>query len=111
MNYFPILFAYFYGITYQSNSIPMNVELLTKNDFQTLKIEIIDELRKILGRTSETKEWLKSSDVMSMLNCSPGTLQNLRVNGSLPFTKMGGTIYYSYSDVMKVLEGNKRNAA
>ena len=89
----------------------MNVELITRNDIQSLKAEIIDEIKKIFSRTNETKEWLKSSDVMTMLNCSTGTLQNLRVNGTLPFTKMGGTIYYSYSDVMKVLEGNKRNAA
>lgn len=89
----------------------MNVELLTKNDIQSLKAEIIDEIKKIFSRNNETKEWLKSADVMTMLNCSPGTLQNLRISGILPFTKMGGTIYYANSDVLKILEGNKRNAA
>jgi hypothetical protein len=48
---------------------------------------------------------------MKLLNCSPGTLQNLRINGTLPFTKMGGTIYYLYSDVVKVLTNNKQNVA
>lgn len=89
----------------------MNVELLTKGDIHQLKNEIIDEIKKMFQSPLEQKEWLKSNDVMKLLNCSPGTLQNLRINGNLPYTKMGGTIYYAYSDVLKVLNGNKRNAA
>lgn len=89
----------------------MNIELLTRDDFMNLKVELINEIKLIIQPKKETKEWLKSADVMSILNCSPGTLQNLRVNGTLPFTKMGGTIYYAYTDVMNVLNGNKRNAA
>jgi len=89
----------------------MNFEILTREDMKVFKMELLDEIRKMIQPNAETKEWLKSSDVMKLLNCSPGTLQNLRINGTLPFTKMGGTIYYAYSDVMKVLNSNKRNAA
>ena len=89
----------------------MNIELLTRQDFMCLKVELLNEIKQIIQPQHEQKEWLKSADVMKMLNCSPGTLQNLRINNTLPFTKMGGTIYYAYSDVMKVLNGNKRNAA
>lgn len=89
----------------------MHLELLTRDDMKNFKSELLEEIRRMIQPQSENKEWLKSSDVMKLLNCSPGTLQNLRINGTLPFTKMGGTIYYAYSDVMKVLNGNKRNAA
>ena len=89
----------------------MQLELVTKKDFQDLKMELIDELKKFFSPITEQKEWLKSGDVMKLLDCSPGTLQNLRVNGTLPFSKMGGTLYYSRNDVMKVLESNKQNAA
>lgn len=89
----------------------MHLELLTRDDMKNFKSELLEEIRRMIQPQSESKEWLKSSDVMKLLNCSPGTLQNLRINGTLPFTKMGGTIYYAYSDVMKVLNGNKRNAA
>jgi hypothetical protein len=78
---------------------------------KNFKTELLEEIRRMIQPQIETKEWLKTSDVMKLLNCSPGTLQNLRINGTLPFTKMGGTIYYAHSDVMKVLNGNKRNAA
>lgn len=89
----------------------MELVLMTKADFYALKSEIVDEIKRLFQAPSDQREWLKSSDVMNLLGCSPGTLQNLRVNGTLPFTKMGGTIYYSRKDVMKVLEGNKKNAA
>jgi Helix-turn-helix domain len=90
----------------------MEIEFITKADFHLLKNDIVDEIRKVLQTSpSEQKEWLKTSDVLSMLSCSPGTLQNLRVNGSLPFSKMGGTIYYLRADVLKMLSANKKNAA
>ena len=89
----------------------MNIDLLTKADIQDLKADIINELKRIFNYPVQQKEWLKSIDVMDLLGCSPGTLQNLRVNGTLPFTKMGGTIYYAYRDVLKILNENKRNAA
>jgi hypothetical protein len=36
------------------------------------------------------KEWLKSSEVRNMLGISHITLQNLRTNGLLPHSKLGG---------------------
>lgn len=89
----------------------MNIELITKADFHSFKNEIVEEIKKLVQPQADQKEWLKSADVMELLGCSPGTLQNLRVSGKLPFTKIGGTIYYSRRDVLNVLEVNKRNAA
>jgi hypothetical protein len=90
----------------------MNLEILSREDFISLKQELLQEIRQLINPTPLLqKEWLKSADVMKMLNCSPGTLQNLRINGTLPFTKMGGTIYYAYADVISVLNSNKKNAA
>ncbi len=85
----------------------MTFEVITKDDLKTLKQEIITELRTILGGQTEQKKWLKSTDVRALLNISPGTLQNLRVNGTLPYTTMGKTLYYEYDDVIKFLTQNK----
>jgi hypothetical protein len=89
----------------------MNLEILTREDLNALKQELLNEIRQLLQPTPEHKEWMKSADVMKMLNCSPGTLQSLRINGTLPFTKIGGTLYYAYQDVLQILNANKRNAA
>ena len=83
--------------------------LVTVQDLQELKAEIISEIKLIIGNSTTKKDWLKSSEVMEMLSISSGTLQNLRINRDIPFTKMGGTLYYETSEVVKAL--NKSKAA
>ena len=53
------------------------------------------------------KKYIKSSELMEMLQISPGTLQNLRINGTLPYTKVGGIIFYNTSEIEKVMEENR----
>uniref|UniRef100_UPI0025C5CFA9 helix-turn-helix domain-containing protein n=1 Tax=Flavobacterium sp. UBA6046 TaxID=1946552 RepID=UPI0025C5CFA9 len=53
------------------------------------------------------KQWLKSNEVRKLLNISPGTLQNLRINGTLSYTKIGCILYYPYQDIEKLMEHNK----
>lgn len=90
----------------------MDIDLVTKADILQLKNEIISLLSEALSSTSNTgKRYLKSSDVMEMLGISASSLQTLRINGSIPFTKLGGTIYYDYTEITKILQRNKRNCA
>ena len=78
-------------------------------DLQELKAEIISEIKLIIGNSTTKKDWLRSPEVMEMLSISSGTLQNLRINRDIPFTKMGGTLYYERAEVVKAL--NKCKAA
>lgn len=83
----------------------MPAQIITTDDLREFKIELLDEIRTIVSeqKTPATKKWLKSSEVRKILNMSPGTLQTLRVNGTLPSTKIGGTHYYNLSDIEKLL--------
>ena len=81
--------------------------LVTVQDLQKMKDEIISELALIKGKTITQKEWLKSAEVMEMLSISTGTLQNLRINDEIPYTKIGGTLYYEHKAILKVLSDNK----
>ena len=54
----------------------------------------------------ELSDWLDSQDVMQALHISPRTLQTLRTNGSLPFSRIGNKIYYRRSDILKTLSDN-----
>jgi hypothetical protein len=84
----------------------MNVELVTREDLRRLE-ELLKEIKQIIQPgQSQPKKWLKSSEVRKMLNISPGTLQNLRINGTLRVTKMGSIMYYKLEDINKVLEEN-----
>ncbi len=83
------------------------IEIVTKQDLIELEERLIREIRRSNGTGEEPKELLKSYQVKNLLKISPGTLQNLRVNGILPFTKVGGIIYYKYEDIMKIFEQAK----
>jgi len=86
----------------------MAVEILTKEDLNDFRILLLDDIREILqGKTEHTKQWLKSKEVRKLLNISPGTLQTLRINKTLSYTKIGGIIYYAYKDIEKLLDENK----
>ncbi|WP_317047208.1 helix-turn-helix domain-containing protein [Pedobacter namyangjuensis] len=92
--------------------IMANLNLVTVEDLQQLKIELIEEIRKSRKQEEskmESKQWLRSSEVRHLLKISPGTLQNLRIKGTLPHDKIGGIFYYAYSDVAGLLEriGNR----
>lgn len=72
-------------------------------------MELLDDIKKLLSNESGqlTKKWIKSPEVRELLDISPGTLQTLRINGTLPYTKMGGTLYYDYQEIIQVLQKNK----
>lgn len=82
----------------------MPAEIITKDDLDEFREKLLNEIRIILGKSEEPKKLLKSYQVKNLLKISSGTLQNLRTNGTLPFTKIGGIIYYKYDDIMKIFE-------
>jgi hypothetical protein len=83
----------------------MTNELLTREDLQQFRLQLLGELKEVLQQSKQsTKQWLKSSEVRKMLGISHGTLQNLRISRSLPYTKLGGIMFYKYEDIEKILE-------
>lgn len=84
----------------------MAIDILTKEDLNTFKTELLSEIRQMLNSGHQQKQWLKSPEVRKLLKISPGTLQNLRINGTLRFTRIGSIIYYNQEDIDKVLNAN-----
>jgi hypothetical protein len=84
----------------------MIVNLITKEDLKEFKTELLEDIRNLFNiKVSEQKLWLRSSEVKELLKISSGTLQNLRINGNLSYTRVGGTLYYNYKDIEKMLNG------
>ncbi|MBD1365370.1 helix-turn-helix domain-containing protein [Mucilaginibacter sp. ZT4R22] len=85
----------------------MTVELVTKEDLLELESRLLAAIKKLVPMDGEdtAKKWLKSNEVRKLLKISPGTLQNLRINGTLSFTRIGSLIYYKQDDINKLLEG------
>lgn len=87
----------------------MAVEILTTDDLYEFKLELLEEMKNAIQslKPQEPKKYLKSSEVMELLSISLGTLQNLRLNGTLPYSKIGGIILYEEKEIERVLDENK----
>lgn len=86
----------------------MAIEILTKQDLNDFRTLLLDDIREIFtSKAEQQKQWLKSSEVRKLLKISPGTLQSLRINKTISYTKIGGIIYYPYQDIEKLLDHNK----
>lgn len=90
----------------------MAIEVLTKEDLHEFRDQLIQDFKDILQSkpTDKQQRWLKSHEVKQLLNISSGTLQNLRINGTLAYSKIGGTIFYQGADIEKILEVNRVNS-
>lgn len=98
----------------------MSAVIITQEDLDNFKSDLLSQLKEFILtnpalQKTQTKEepvqtkWLKSYQVQRLLGISPGTLQNLRINGTLPYTKLGGTLLYSNDDIQKIINSNMRN--
>ncbi|MCD8183310.1 MAG: helix-turn-helix domain-containing protein [Bacteroides sp.] len=59
-----------------------------------------------IRETVETATWLDGSDIMRRLHISPRTLQTLRCNGTLAYSRIGNKMYYRQEDLDTVLKNN-----
>jgi hypothetical protein len=87
----------------------MAATIITTEDLMEFKMELLDEIKQLLKNQSGqvTKKWLKTQEVRNLLSISQGTLQNLRINGTLSYTKVGSVLYYDHFEIMQLLEKNR----
>jgi len=65
--------------------------------------EINQRLKRMEGKlenqTSLELKWLDHQDVCKILNISKRTLDKYRERGMLPYSKIGGKVFYRLSDI------------
>jgi hypothetical protein len=82
----------------------LNHQVVTKKDLLNFGNALLNEIKNNSNQLDKPAQWLKSVEVRKLLKISPGTLQNLRINGTLNYKRIGGLIYYKYDDIEKMLE-------
>ncbi len=87
----------------------MPASIVTSDDLERLKVEMLNEIKEILIKYERITidRWIKSGKVMDKLEISPGTLQNFRINRTIPFTKLGGIIYYDETKINEIMVKNE----
>jgi hypothetical protein len=83
----------------------MSTEIVTKEDLEEFRIKILAELKEVIfeSKNREPKKWLKGTEVCELLNIGTSKLQNLRINGKLSSSKIGGVHYYRLENIEKML--------
>ncbi|QBQ41292.1 DNA-binding protein [Sphingobacterium psychroaquaticum] len=91
----------------------MAIEIITQEDLRNFKRELLTELKQIMQSENNTpqKKWIRTREVIKMLQISQGTLQNLRINGTIPYTRIGTTIYYPLQEIENILKQGSKNQA
>ncbi|MEN5232520.1 helix-turn-helix domain-containing protein [Sphingobacterium faecium] len=83
-----------------------NERIITYQDLLDFKEELIKEIRSICTSNTPSRKWLKSSEVRKLLGLSATKLQIMRNKDEIPFTRVGGVIYYLEEAVHQMLESN-----
>jgi excisionase family DNA binding protein len=92
----------------------MPAQILTTDDLREFKLELLKEFKNMLQQVNinpvdpNQKKFLKSSEVAALLDISLNTLYQLRINRQLPFTKIGGTIFFEITDIEAMMAKNKK---
>ena len=94
-------------------------EIISLNDLSNEQIEVLmeevyqeefadkeSEGIQNLSKDATLEDWIDGQEVMIKLRISPRTLQTLRSNGTIPFTKIGHKLYYLKQDIERILRNN-----
>ncbi len=73
-------------------------------EIKTIKAYVEVFRKTNLERLNAT--WVDGQDVMDILHISKRTLQTLRDNETLPYSRINGKFYYKLSDIERILESN-----
>ena len=89
---------------------PSGAQLVTLADLEEFRVKLMMDIKLMLeGHMNKpVKRWLKSHEVKKLLNISGGTLQTLRNKGKLPYTRIGGLIYYDAVEIDHILIDPKK---
>lgn len=79
-------------------------QLITKKDLLDFSNALLTEIKQLQSAPEQTSKVLRSTEVRKLLKISPGTLQNLRINGTLKYSRVGGILYYKYDDLQNLID-------
>ena len=94
-------------------------EIITLEDLTNEQIEVLMEevyQEEFAGKEPESiqnfskdanlEDWIDGQEVMIKLRICPRTLQTLRSNGTIPFTRIGHKLFYLKQDIERILRNN-----
>lgn len=69
----------------------------------------VQEVKALLKKErlqEDLPELLRTSEVKRILKLKDSSLATLRLNGTIPFIKIAGTVYYKKEDISQLIDNN-----
>lgn len=85
-----------------------NLVLIDQDNLENL-VRDVQEVKALLKKERLQKdlpELLRTSEVKRILKLSDSSLATLRQNGTLPFIKIAGSVYYKKEDISHLMDNN-----
>ena len=82
----------------------LNLLMQLTRDFEVVRAYVFGLKKSKLDNFKET--WIDGQDVMHTMHISKRTLQTLRDNDTLPYSRINGKFYYKVADIENLLESN-----
>lgn len=85
-----------------------NVVLVSSENLENL-VRDVQEVKALLKKEKlqeDLPELLRTSEVKKILKLKDSSLATLRLNGTIPFIKISGTVYYKKKDIFQLIEDN-----
>jgi len=87
------------------NELDFNVKKF--NETLSAILGKVEAIENKLGNERNEDKWLSTGEAAAELNVSERTIMNYKSAGIIPYSKVGGRLYYKRSDLEKVLENGR----
>ncbi len=90
----------------------MIIKVNIHEELKIAKEELLTGFREIIKNESFwhiNKKWIRAKELQKLTGWSSSSIQTYRANGTLTFSKVGGTVFYDLEHLMNLLETNAKN--
>lgn len=79
------------------------IRRIVSDALQTTLPQLLSTLKPV---TEQGKEWLTEAEARQFLGWSKTTMARRRSDGTLPYSKVNGSLFYRLEDIVAVLEAH-----
>lgn len=83
---------------------PHSITIDDLAEFKSMLRSIEKRLESLQSEANLAKQWLRTEEAAKYLSLSPSQIHNLKVNGTITCSKLGGTNYYNKEEIDNYLK-------
>lgn len=89
----------------------MQINFFTYENWIIEKPKLLNDVQSIIKKEVSghlAKKWIRAKELKNLTGWSSSTIQTYRINGTLKYSKVGGTVFYDLHHLLNLLETNSK---